>query len=518
MLAALLFAGIGSAKAQVTQEWVRRFNGPGNGQDWGNSVEVDAVGNVYVNGCTDSQSGYDYTTIKYSPAGDQLWLRVYHGINTNMVHNKTMVINGRGDLFLMGRSGPGWGDYTVIKYNTAGDSIWTRFHGGQYTDTPHALTCDEAGNVYVTGSQTASDGHDCITVKYSRDGDLVWANSYGNPDYHNSGGYGVAVDSLGNAIVYAYSDQDMVTIKFNSSGQELWARRYDGGSFFDSANPITVDVTGNIYVCGEYNDVQLFVIKYTPDGDTAWVRRYLPPGGIHSTGQALAVDDIGNIHVTGLYGWMEGQTFRVEYLTVKYSPAGDTCWTRIFDGPMRADDYPYDIALDKAGNVYVAGTIDGHLGPYSDYCVLKYSPFGDLIWNIRYGGPGHDMDHLVDLAIDLNMNVYVTGGSQLVNQDIATVKYSQGYFDAVDDPAGPLAGSAIVLRNYPNPFNFKTTVVVSGHQKATIGIFDITGKRVATLQAENGAAVWDGGAFSSGIYFALPAGERSAAIKLILLK
>jgi hypothetical protein len=48
------------------QKWVRRYNGPGNGEDEAFRIGVDGAGNIYVAGfSTSMNSGFDCTTIKY---------------------------------------------------------------------------------------------------------------------------------------------------------------------------------------------------------------------------------------------------------------------------------------------------------------------------------------------------------------------------------------------------------------------------------------------------------------------
>ena len=62
---------------QVSQEWVRRYNGPGNGVDMATSVAVDGSGNVLVTGGSHIGSGYDNATIKYNSAGEEQWIKRY---------------------------------------------------------------------------------------------------------------------------------------------------------------------------------------------------------------------------------------------------------------------------------------------------------------------------------------------------------------------------------------------------------------------------------------------------------
>jgi hypothetical protein len=71
---------------------------------------------------------------------------------------------------------------------------------------------------------------------------------------------------------------------------------------------------------------------------------------------------------------------------------------------------------------------------------------------------------------------------------------------------------------YPNPFNSATTLTISSADKADISIYDITGRLVTTLHAENGKAIWNASSFPSGLYFARVNGKTIESIKLILLK
>jgi hypothetical protein len=76
-----------------------------------------------------------------------------------------------------------------------------------------------------------------------------------------------------------------------------------------------------------------------------------------------------------------------------------------------------------------------------------------------------------------------------------------------------------IFSAYPNPFNSATTLTITGMAKAEIAIFDITGRLISSLNAENGRAIWDASAFPSGLYLARVVGKNKIqTIKLILLK
>ena len=77
----------------------------------------------------------------------------------------------------------------------------------------------------------------------------------------------------------------------------------------------------------------------------------------------------------------------------------------------------------------------------------------------------------------------------------------------------------ITLEAYPNPFNAQTTIFISGVDRAEIGIFDITGRQVISLEAFDGKAVWNATGRSSGLYFARAiTGDKSVSVRLTLLK
>jgi len=366
--------------AQVDTAWVRRYNGPGNAGDNASALAVDGSGNVYVTGrSVGSGTGYDYATIKYSPSGDTVWVRRYNGPGNVSDEATALAVDGSGNLYVTGGSQSNTGvDYTTIKYSPAGDTLWVRRYSGPGIgyDVALALAVDDSGNLYVTGRSVGSGTfEDYATIKYSPAGDTLWVRRYSGPGNNTDLARALAVDGSGNLYVTGWSvgsgtGDDYATIKYSPAGDTVWVRRYNGpGNSGDLASALAVDGSGNLYVTGE-SGFDYATIKYSPAGDTLWVRRYNGPENFGDEARALAVDGSGNVYVTGFSWWSSGAGY--DYATIKYSPSGDTVWVRRYNGPGNSSDYALALAVDGSGNLYVTGWSVGSGTDY-DYATIKYS-------------------------------------------------------------------------------------------------------------------------------------------------
>ena len=137
-----------------------------------------------------------------------------------------------------------------------------------------------------------------------------------------------------------------------------WEARYDGpASGADGGHRLAVDQAGNVYVTGESAGVNTFddyaTIKYDSSGHQLWEARYNGLGNGYDRAYALVIDGEGNVYVTGAsQGYIESH---LDYLTVKYDTLGNQLWVARYNGPLSGEDVPYAIALDRWGNVYVTG-------------------------------------------------------------------------------------------------------------------------------------------------------------------
>jgi hypothetical protein len=315
------------------------------------------------------------------------------------------------------------------------DTAWVKLYNGSgnYLDEAYAIAVDSSGNVYVTGKSYGDNWtyEDYATIKYYPNGDSVWARRYNGPGDITDKACAIAIDDSGNVYVTGYSwgglsGDDYATIKYYPKGNTAWVKRYNGpGNGHDEACAIAVDEYGNVYVTGgswgggSSNDYA--TIKYYPNGDTVWLRRYNGPGNGHDGASAIAVDGFGNIYVTGA---SEGIGANYDYATIKYYPNGDTAWVRRYNGPGYDYDYAHAMTIDGSGNIYVAGQSIG-TGTQHDYTTIKYDSSGNELWVRRYNGPGNSNDQIYAMAMDGSGSVYVTGQSYGVGSgyDYATIKY-----------------------------------------------------------------------------------------------
>ncbi|MEO0135591.1 MAG: SBBP repeat-containing protein [candidate division WOR-3 bacterium] len=105
--------------SQVDTAWVRRYNGPTNGNDSATALFVDNNGNVYVTGYSQgSGTYYDYATLKYDANGNLLWIRRYDGPGNGYDYATALFVDNNGNVYVTGYSqGSGtYYDYATIKY------------------------------------------------------------------------------------------------------------------------------------------------------------------------------------------------------------------------------------------------------------------------------------------------------------------------------------------------------------------------------------------------------------------
>ena len=307
----------------------------GAGTDYAHGIAVDKDGNAYVTGQTSS----DQTTfpVKVGPkltynGGDDAFVAKVNAAGTGLVYagyiggsnedqGYGIAVDGAGNAYVTGYTYsaqdtfpvtvgpyltyPASGNAAaafVAKVNAAGTALdYAGYIGGLEQNYATAIAVDKDGNAYVTGttlsaqnsfpvkvgpSLTHNDGsYDAFVAKVNAAGTaLVYCGYIGGSG--TDVGYGIALDSAGNAYVVGITNSteatfpvkggpdltynggvyDAFVARVNAAGTALDYAGYIGGAGEDHGNGIAVDQAGSAYVTGwTDSDQSTFPVTVGPD-------------------------------------------------------------------------------------------------------------------------------------------------------------------------------------------------------------------------------------------------------------
>lgn len=283
----------------------------------------------------------------------------------------------------------------------------------------------------------------------------------------------IAVDDSGNVRVTGFIDVtkygdggDYATIKYDPKGISLWLDTYNGpGDYTDAATDIAVDDSGNVFVTGYSSpspppgSADYYTIGYDKDGGLIGYDRYDGPASGSDKARAITVDASGNVYVTG---YSDGGGTGYDFLTIKYDLFLFRTWVKRYSsGTGYTWDEATAIAVDGSGNVYVTGVSEG------DYLTIKYDASGNLLCSARYNGPGNGFDRATDIALEDCNNFFVTGysyGGTGTYDDYATIRYNSSC-------------NQIWVRRYNGSGNFgdEANAIAFGFAKNRYGNIYVTG-------------------------------------------
>ena len=315
-----------------TALWTNRFNDSASNGAAPNSIVADAAGNTYVlAGNFFVVSGVPTCTLlKYDPAGNAVWTNHYNDPADIEDGPIALAFDGAGNLLVAcGSEGYATGeDYAILKSTSDGTSLWTNRYSRTFTDQPSAMTLDRAGNVIVTGDSMDANSHLYATIKYANDGTPLWTNLLAGPRYQGGDVPQVAADVAGNVFISggspgAATTGDYRILKLDPNGMPLWTNHYIGlGASNGMLSATATDNAGNLYGVGYSvppggTNNEAVLVKYAGDGTALWTNHFDGPPGSEADGFALAVNDAGNIYLTGQAGLAHNAN--AQFATVKFA-------------------------------------------------------------------------------------------------------------------------------------------------------------------------------------------------------
>ena len=516
------------AVAQPTQEWVARYERPSGSSGIANQMALDKVGNCYVLGNVPIQAGIGgILTIKYNSNGDTLWTRTYNIGNGTSYRNYGITADSIGNVYVTGYVGLnllGPYDIVTIKYSFNGVTEWINTYSGagDISDTPGDIKIGPDGMIYVAGRSGSSS----IVIKYKPDGDSVWVKLFNEAGFSN--GAGQIEFGEGNKIFVRGNRRNInnnlnyyMLLKYDTSGTILWNRNFTINGT-ETARDMAVDRIGNCFISGD-GFSGYTTVKFDSSGSQQWVRTYF--NNVSEEVRSICVDLVGNCYVTGKSALTSGNS---DILTIKYATNGDSIWIRRFNGTDNLTDTPYDITIDDSSSIYLTGLSMSASSAYN-FITLKYDSSGVLRWDIIYNSqpPGNGDDISYNIMADRNNNIYISGvadrGSNIF--DYVTIKYSQPPIGVIVN-SNSISTDFNLYQNYPNPFNPVTKFKFHIYQPKNVKlvIYDILGNVISTLvnkylKAGTYEINYNAEKIASGIYFCkMIVNDYTMTKKMLLIK
>jgi hypothetical protein len=505
---------------QPTQEWVARYQSTTEISGIANKMTLDKVGNCYVLG-EFLDINNDVVLIKYNLAGDTLWTRTFQSSGNDLPYG--VIADSIGNSYITLSSGLNFGPYDIvtIKYNPQGVQQWLKIYNSGGNDEPRDITMDKNGFIYIAGFTS----NESLIIKYNpNNGDTIWTRKYTETDYRFAG-ISIALDNRNNIIIGGnrfhtmFNVQVFFTIKYDSAGVFKWIVPNPLGGIL-SLRKVAIDNNYNVIVTGRSYAIEFLTIKYDSAGTEVWQSIYNGLGG--EIVNDMRLDRQDNVIITGAsFGSGSGS----DYVTIKYNNVnGDSLWVRRYNGTGNDDDVPYSLDIDDSNNAYVTSRSIGNFNNW-DYTTIKFNNSGNQQWIVRYPNLPNNGGIAYGIALDKFRNIYVTGLSDSSGVGrYVTIKYSQPV--GIINISNNIPNKFYLYQSYPNPFNPVTKIKFGLPQNANVKltVYDVLGREIAILvnefkHANTYEVDFDGTALPSGVYFYnLDAGEFTAVRKMLLVK
>lgn len=139
--------------------------------------------------------------------------------------------------------------------------------------------------------------------------------------------------------------------------------------------------------------LSLASLLFVANASTQWPARYNHQS-LDDFGECVAVDKAGNVYVAGTVDTSgDGKNVVVQSYTAAGVARGGN-WPAEYNGAADGDDYATAIHVDDDFNVYIAGTSYGGSTTNYDFFVWKLDTNGSPVWPASGGGSGYAFDSL----------------------------------------------------------------------------------------------------------------------------
>jgi hypothetical protein len=424
-------------------DYFRRLGGLGTDNAW--DMAVDAAGNAWIAGSSDSRShglgDFDAFVVKLRPDGSVAWTRLLGGSSHDQASK--VALDASGNAYIAGytfssdfQTTPGAFDESynggaidafAAKLGPDGALVYSTFLGGSSDDFGGGVTVDASGRAFITGYTESSDFPTTIgafdtTLSGPTDIVVVALDPAGASQVYSTFvggrgieiGYDIAVDAAGSAVLtgqtssgdfpttpggyqeaYGEGQADAFVVRVTPSGGELAYATYLGGTEFDDARGLALDSDGAAWVVGRTESFDY------PTTVGAYDRSY-------NGGRDAFVSKLSGDGATLLRSTFVGGGGEEESGAVVLAPSGGV----FVSGWTFSNDFPTSPqALDSSSN-----------GNYDVFVIALDSALGQLDY-ATYLGSIH-ADYGRGIGTDAAGNAFACGYSGFENIDSFALKIS----------------------------------------------------------------------------------------------
>ncbi len=390
---------------------------------FGGTVDFDPGAGVFN---ITSAGAFDAYIQKLDTSGNFVWAKTLRGGSD--AEGISLGLDNAGNVFVAGYfdgvvdldpnagvvnvAAAGLSDLFVLKLNSAGNYLWGKRTGSaSCLMMPFGLTVDATGNVYTTGSFTATTdfnpgagaathntvgSYDVFLQKLDAAGNYVMSKTFGGTN--TDAPLEISLDAAGNILISGVfksasmdfdpgagvftmgstGPQSYFVEKLNAAGNFVSAFKLGSPTSFLSGSSV-FDVTGNVVSIGSFDatidmDPGAGVLNFTPTASydgfiqkvnsanvLQWARQMTSTSLLLL--ERVATDPSGNIYVAGYFdgtvdldpgvGVVSYTTANSNTMIVKLDASGNFVWAAVQEGT----DYTLiqGLALDQVQNVYAGG-------------------------------------------------------------------------------------------------------------------------------------------------------------------
>jgi hypothetical protein len=253
------------------------------------------------------------------------------------------------------------------------------------------------------------------------------------------------------------SNKNSILISTNSPNLQNTESPYNwmtfiGSDKWDWTSGSELDINGNLYVVVNHftsnnglvsptKENEISITKITSTGETAWETPM--NAGLYSWGESLALDNDGNIYISGISSdsWGEPLSpFSAEtsnmFIAKHSSSDGSIVWNTFIGSNV--DILSTVVVLDKNRNIYAVWAEDDNTGTLS-YFLAKFDSDGGLQWSKVFVSSEADSDDYSGFPVDIKLNE---------NGDIYVLSVNNSTWgDPIRKPSGSLDSTLAKFNN-----------------------------------------------------------------------